>query len=1631
MTKKRIHFLLNALLAMLAAALFSIPAAMSAFDPVNDDTDIFLANPSIAAERPNVLIILDNTANWNQPFVNEKAALVQVVNNLTSQFNVGLMMMVETGGGNDNIDGAYVRYHVRQMTDTNKVALSTMVNNLDVLSDKANNNSAGFAMHEAYLYYAGKASRASHGKTKTDFAGNATNNPLAAPLAGHALPASPTATSLYTSPVTDGCQKNFIIYISNGPANENASARSELEGYLGTLTGVSPPATISISPNGQQGNWADEMAKYMANADVNTNIAGTQNVVTYTVEVNPSSTGQGPAMTGLLNSMATNGKGKYFGVTDDAGGAAITNALNAIFSEVQAVNSVFAATTLPVSVNVRGTNLNQVYIGVFRPDANKAPYWLGNLKMYNLRLSSSGTVFLADAQGNPAQNPNTGFITGDASSYWTTPTSFWGFRPADQNGSGGASDFPDGDLVEKGGAAEQLRIAYAAAELSSPTRNLYTCTTGSYANCVGGSSLANTPFASVNTDITAVSLQLDTRPVSPLTAFATQTVTALTDRKSVTLDNAGGVSRSITSLSNGGTTIALSTLNTNVSTAISSLTASQAGTAVSGATGNNVTKSGSTCTATFGAAPNSTQFVVGATFQFSATGWGGQSGVSATILTKPTASSFTYSCTGNANSVTGTGTASIITFPSTTAVATFAAAHSFTNGQTVVISGAAPSQFNATAGITVVSETKISYVISTASGAATTPSTASATSTAAKATTSGNHGLPTGSSTAIITGATPSGYDCPSGCTVTNTGATTFTYTVGSALTPATTLPQLVRGGSTTVTATTSVAHGFIAGATVNIQGATPSGYNGSVTIATVPTTTTFTYTTSSVLPASSGTITASSANSATVTATATNHGFAVNDSVVIESVGGTNTVHPGTYTVVSIGTPTASSFTYSTGSALATPSGTFTVRPASAKAYVALTAHGYATNDVITIAGATPAGYNGAKTITKIDNDSFTYPLSAALGANTGTTVTAAKPSTTAVATSTAHGFADASSVDISGATPNTFNGTYNITRIDANTFSYTLSSAEGNASGTINAVQGVSSGRGTLIRWVRGQDNFKDENANGSTTDVRAYLHGDVLHSRPAVINYNRYGSNNDVYVYYGSNDGIFHSVKGGFATDASASVQIAPGNEAWGFIPTEFFDDLNRLRKNSPIISSSFKKPYFADGSIGVYTNDANNNGKLGDSGDKVNLYLSMRRGGRLLYALDVNNPHDPKFLWKIDNSMTGFSELGQTWSQPTVINNLAGYPNPVLVFGAGYDPTVEDLDPANITASTATTVTTGTGGSAITYNRSMGRGIYVVDALTGALLWRSLGTGTAAANTTIASGMDYAIPANVSMVKSETGSTVRGYVGDTGGNMWRVDFRYDTTNGWANTVVTKLAAVGGSGAVKRKFLGGPDFVRYPSKGFDAILAGSGDREHPFDTSVTNRFYMFKDFGSDAGPLTGTTGSGGANPSILESTMFDASNNCIQEQSACGTGITSATAAASLNAATGYYVTLATGEKVTGTAISIGGSTFFNTNQPSASAGGGVCGSNLGISRAYEISTIDATAVVDFNASGALSVADRARVLPGGGYTPDPVRAVVDIDGTGTLRDIVIRGTDVSSPGTLSLNSRLRRYWYKEID
>src|SRR5262249_7003760 len=165
----------------------------------------------------------------------------------------------------------------------------------------------------------------------------------------------------------------------------------------------------------------------------------------------------------------------------------------------------------------------------------------------------------------------------------------------------------------------------------------------------------------------------------------------------------------------------------------------------------------------------------------------------------------------------------------------------------------------------------------------------------------------------------------------------------------------------------------------------------------------------------------------------------------------------------------------------------------------------------------------------------------------------------------------------------------------------------------------------RNALSNWVRGQDNATDENLDGSMTDARASIHGDVLHSRPAVVNYNRTPGDNDVVIFYGANDGMFRAVKGGTgATD---------GYEKWSFIPSEFFNRVKRLRDNSPANSTASPKTYFADGAVAVYIYDANNDGKLvAADGDKVYLFIGMRRGGRFMYALDVSDPDTPKVLWQ---------------------------------------------------------------------------------------------------------------------------------------------------------------------------------------------------------------------------------------------------------------------------------------------------------------------------------------------------------------------------------------------------------------
>ncbi|MFZ9411420.1 MAG: pilus assembly protein PilY, partial [Burkholderiaceae bacterium] len=268
----------------------------------------------------------------------------------------------------------------------------------------------------------------------------------------------------------------------------------------------------------------------------------------------------------------------------------------------------------------------------------------------------------------------------------------------------------------------------------------------------------------------------------------------------------------------------------------------------------------------------------------------------------------------------------------------------------------------------------------------------------------------------------------------------------------------------------------------------------------------------------------------------------------------------------------------------------------------------------------------------------------------------------------------------------------------------------------------------------------------------------------------------------------------------------------------------------------------------------------------------------------------------------------------------------------------------------------------------------------------------------------------------------------YVGDTCGQMWRVNLFGTDMDEWSVTRMAHISTTTDTDiANKRKFMFPPDLVfGTDSNGtYAAVLAGSGDREHAFDTIITNEYYMFKDRDDSTEALRGAANSTSVKISgystaptgsiYTTGSLFDATNSAVVTSNSL-----------SLN---GWRITLRSGEKVISSSTTVGGSTFFNTNQPSATAAAGICTSNLGVAREYIVGFADAAATQDLNSLGNLSLANRSSIRAGGGFLPSPVPVVVDI--AGHKHEAVISGTSVRQPPSLTLDKRIRVYWYKNVD
>jgi type IV pilus assembly protein PilY1 len=283
--------------------------------------------------------------------------------------------------------------------------------------------------------------------------------------------------STYQSPIGagGGCGNNYVVLVGN--TYPNAEANNGGPTIFGGI-GYTPPTLSPVSSDTSR--YADEWAYFLANTDVSP-VDGIQRVFTYTINTYKDKPDAGQAK--LLKSMATVGGVGAAGYLEVGGDLVkLVETFKDILLNIAAVNSVFTATTLPVSTTTQGTFLNQIYVGMFRPDAKAGPRWFGNLKQYQLGLVN-GALDLVDQDGKSAVLAGVGLFAPQARSFWTEDSDFFTAAPSGTPPS--ASDNPDGSIVEKGGVAQQLRKKY---EQGASSRSVKTVSGGALVDFTTGSS---------------------------------------------------------------------------------------------------------------------------------------------------------------------------------------------------------------------------------------------------------------------------------------------------------------------------------------------------------------------------------------------------------------------------------------------------------------------------------------------------------------------------------------------------------------------------------------------------------------------------------------------------------------------------------------------------------------------------------------------------------------------------------------------------------------------------------------------------------------------------------------------------------------------------------------------------------------------------------------------------------------------------------------------------------------------------------------------------------------------------------------------------------------------------------------
>ncbi len=515
-------------------------------------------------------------------------------------------------------------------------------------------------------------------------------------------------------------------------------------------------------------------------------------------------------------------------------------------------------------------------------------------------------------------------------------------------------------------------------------------------------------------------------------------------------------------------------------------------------------------------------------------------------------------------------------------------------------------------------------------------------------------------------------------------------------------------------------------------------------------------------------------------------------------------------------------------------------------------------------------------------------------------------------------------------------------------------------------------------LVNYVHGYDAY-DDDGNGTTTEKRGWIMGDILHSKPLVVNYAPFTtaqetdcSVNKTMIYVGANDGMLHAFRD------------CDGSELWAFIPQDLLPNLQYL--------SGTTHSYYVDSSPIAYTYDANNDGTLNSAaGDKVVLMFGERRGGGYYYTVDVSDPFSPRYMWRLSSTVspsgtnTDYSELGESWSEPVMakmLTQVGGVDTAKIVafIGAGYDNTAEDAQP----------VLTST----------KGRGVYAVEiaTLSGATpYFTNSGYKVWGYTTAQNSNLTRSIPSQLSVIDTDgNGYTDRVYAPDVGAYIWRFDVGDKTVSNWTGRRIFQ-SNPGADASTGRKTFYRPSVTL--EIGYEMLYFGTGDREHPVDTSVVDRLYAVKDKGQ-------TTAKS-------ESDLSDATT----------------AASVYITSTYGWYIKLNvnSGEKDLAPASVINKTVYFTTYTPSGSTSSVCSADNRGTARFYAMSYLTAAAAYNYdtgNDAGGVETkgtTDRSQTIGTG--IPSGMVTVMSSSGVSA---IVGTGGALVTPAISDRGSTVPTYW-----